>query len=572
MKPFLPPHRALTLGTLGLALLLGSAGAQNLDAYRSMASALDRAVSDRPTDKAASLRDLDAAAAAYTTLKPGLSSSLLVGGIDRSLDSARAALSRTPADLEAQVVQIRGLMRKALHDQTLTLIAAAPQSAAVQAGVLATEFGLSGQNRADFLKGVAQGQTDRAARLLRLAAARKVQASLVNAAVPQNTAQRAQTYLALARATGWFTVVQDAPDTGGLTVAQFGTALKQLTASPTDPALSGSLRTLQQEAAAFVRASSGAATTPGTTGSQTTTTTQTTRTQPTGTQTTGTQTTGTQPTGTPSSGGTSTTSTTPPTIPSTTAASGQQASGSTASTSNARSTDALYAALGRALSAAGHADTPAARRELGQASSLLAGSPLSAANGFSTLAADLSALQNRSGLRASDVQAVIAELAGLETPAQASALDGTSASVSRTLGAPVMPLLFLLVGLLAIYPLYLLNLAFGGRNGYWRTIAVALGLLFLPALLEGLSGTLLYLGDASGVGALRALGNLSLHQGAWGLPLWLVLSALSVGLASYGFRGLCRQFGLLGAGSRRSVSSRTPRDPQQSALDWDEEL
>ncbi|GGR22779.1 hypothetical protein [Deinococcus ruber] len=564
MKPALHRSRAaLSLGCLSLTLLLGSAGAQNLDAYRSMASALDRAVSDRPADKAASLRDLDAATAAYTTLKPGLSSSLLVGGIDRSLDSARAALSRTPADLEAQVVQVRSLMRKALHDQTLSLIAAAPQSAAVQAGLLATEFGLSGQNRTDFLKVVAQGQTDRVARLLRLAAARKIQASLANAAVPQNTTQRAQTYLALARATGWFTVVQDAPNTGGLTVGQFATALKQLTSTPTDPALSGSLRTLQQDASAFVRASAQLSSSNQTS------------TQTTGTQTTGTQTTGTQTAGSTTTGSQTTPQTSPPTIPATTPsalAAGSANTPRTGSGASAGSTDALYAALGRALSDAGHADTAAARRELSRASGLLAGSPLSAANGFSTLAADLSVLQERSGLRASDVQAVIAELSGLETPAQASALDATSAGVSRTLGAPVMPLLFLLIGLLAIYPLYLLNLAFGGRNGYWRTIAVALGLLFLPALLEGLSGTLLYLGDVSGVGALRSLGNLSLHQGAWALPLWLILSALSVGLASYGFRGLCRQFGLLGSGSGRSASTRAARDPQQSALDWDEEL
>ncbi|ULH14799.1 hypothetical protein MF271_12500 [Deinococcus sp. KNUC1210] len=567
MTPAMHRSRAaLSLASLSLTLLLGSAGAQNLDAYRSMASALDRAVSDRPSDKAASLRDLDAATTAYTTLKEGLSSSLLVGGIDRSLTSARAALSRTPADLEAQVVQVRSLMRKALHDQTLSLIAAAPQSAAVQAGLLATEFGLSGQNRTDFLKVVAQGQTDRVARLLRLAAARKIQASLANAAVPQNNTQRTQTYLALARATGWFTVVQDAPNTGGLTVGEFGTALKQLTSTPTDPGLGGSLRTLQQDAAAFVRAS---AQTSSAASTQTTTTasTQTAGTQSTGTQTTGTQTTGTQTAAQPAK--------VPPTIPATSASTSPADAATTPRTGNgasAGSTDALYAALGRALSDAGHADTVAARRELSRASGLLAGSPLSAANGFSTLAADLSALQERSGLRASDVQAVIAELSGLETPAQASALDETSAGVSRTLGAPVMPLLFLLVGLLALYPLYLLNLAFGGRNGYWRTIAAALGLLFLPALLEGLSGTLLYLGDASGLGALRSLGNLSLHQGAWALPLWLVLSALSVGLASYGFRGLCRQFGLLGSGSSRSAGARAARDPQQSALDWDEEL
>ena len=547
----------LVMGTLSLTLLLGTAGAQNLGAYRSMAAALDRAVADRPTDKAASLSDLDAATAAYTTLKPDLHSSLLVGGIDRSLDAARAALSRTPADLEGQVVQIRGLMRKLLHDQTLTLIAAAPQSAGVQAGVLATEFGLSGQRRADFLKVVAQGQPDQAARLLRQAAARKVQASLVNAAAPQNAAQRTQTYLALARATGWFTVVQDAPDTGGLQLTQFNTALRQLTATPPDPALGGTLSSLQREAAAFVRAS---ARTAGTS----------TPVSPAPTQPATNPSVATQPV--PTTSAATQPATQPPTIPAATPSTTPATTSPAVSASTVQgsaATDGAYAALARALSAAGHADTQAANSELNRAGQLLARSPLSRSSGYAALVSDLSALQSRSGLRASDVQAVIAELSGLETPARASALDATSASVSRGLGAPVMPLLFLLVGLLAVYPLYLLNLAFGGRNAYWRTIAAALVLLFLPALLEGLSGTLLYLGDVSGVGALRSLGNLSLHQGAWGQPVWLVLFALSVLLASYGFRGLCRQFGLLGADSRRD--RKASREPQKSALDWDEE-
>jgi len=197
---------------------------------------------------------------------------------------------------------------------------------------------------------------------------------------------------------------------------------------------------------------------------------------------------------------------------------------------------------------------------------------LNSTAGYDTLLSDLNALQSRSGLRASDVQAVIGELSNVEALANArpvSALDATSTAVSR-IGTPLWPLLFLIVGLLALYPLYLLNLAFGGRNNYWKAIAVSLLLLVLPVLLEGLGGTLAYLGDLSGVGFLRSLGNLSLHQGAWGLPVWLLLAAVSVGLASYGFRGLCRQFGLLG-GSGGSANA-TRIDGPQPALDWDEEL
>ena len=530
--------RGVLLPALLGTLLLGQAAAQDLGAYRRMATALDTAVTVRASDdaasRAASLAQLDRAATAYTELKASLKSSLLTSGIERGLETARAALGRTPADLEAQVVQVRGLMRKALHDQTLTQIGAAPQSAAVPAQLLATEFGLSGQNRAEFLKVAGQGQAMQAARLLRVAAARKVQSSLNGAGQPPNGAGLVQTYLALARASGWFVVVQDAPDTGGLTLGQFGSALTQLT----DPTLSASLSTLKREALSFVQVSERAAQ-PGS------------RPAPAVTlparPPSGTSPSGTPPPAAPANR--------PPTIP-------------VPSPGASGSTDPVYAALGRALTAAGHADTPTARLALTEAGQLLGGSSLSSSGGFAALSADVSALAQRSGLRASDVQAVIAELANLEGNKQ-SALDASSVGTARV-WPPIWALLFLAVGLLAGYPLYLLNLAFGGRNAYWRAIAAALVLLFVPVLLEGVSGTLHFLGDLSGLEALRSAGNLSLYQGAWGQPLWLLLSGLAVALSSYGFRGLCRQFGLLGGDKKRDEER--VRDTRQSALDWDEDI
>ena len=41
-------------------------------------------------------------------------------------------------------------------------------------------------------------------------------------------------------------------------------------------------------------------------------------------------------------------------------------------------------------------------------------------------------------------------------------------SLWDTLALPLRALLFLLLGLAALAPLYLLNLAFGGRNAFWR--------------------------------------------------------------------------------------------------------
>lgn len=536
------------LALLSLALLGGSALAQtaapDLSAYRTMAGALEKAVQDRPSSAAASLADLDRATAAYTTLKPSLDSPLLTTGIDRALQSSRAALSHAPADLEAQVVQVRSLMRKALYDQTLGRPHTPGPAAASQAALLASEFGLQGQTRARFLQVASSADSGVAARLLRRAAAQRVQASLAPATVPQNAAQRAVSYLALARATGWFTTVQDAPDTGGLKLPQFAETLASLTTS-NDAALAGQLVTLKSGAAAFVTASVKAV-----------------------------QTGSSVPAAQPA--------VQPPvtTIPATTApATTAPAQTSPATTpavapavQPAAGLDATYAALARAQTAAGHSDLQTARTELGRAAQALTTSGLGSTGGYDTLLGDLDALQNRKGLRATEVQAVMAELGNLEHRASAaptSALDATSALVARV-GTPVIPLLFLLLGLLSLYPLYLLNLAFGGRNNYWRAIAASLGLLFLPVLLEGLGGTFAFLGDLSGVGLLRALGSLSLHQGAWGLPLWLLVGIGAVALSSYGFRGLCQQFGLLGGSSSSNDFARA--ETPQPALDWDEEL
>ena len=569
-RPTLNRPSSARLALTSLALLCGSTLAQtaipNLGAYRSMSAALEQAVTDRASSSAKSLSDLDRASAAYVTLRPGISSALLTSGIDRALQSSRAALGRAPADLEAQVEQARSLMRKALNDQTLArLDAAGSAPLQQQSELLASEFGLEGTARSSFLSATTARDTGKAARLLRSAAAQKIQANLTVAgsaqtSAPQlSTAQRTQSYLALARATGWFTVVQDAPETGGLTLPQFTQALSDLTGN-NSAALVANLSSLQHDAAAFVRASAqavqtgGAATQPPTgTGTPTISATPANRT----------------PTGqTPNSQSPS--SRTP-----VTQTPGAQAPGSQSPAGQQKvNLDAVYAALARAQSAAGHADLPQARTQVGRAAQALSGSGLSSTAGYESLEADLNALQDRTGLRAGDIQATLAELNNVEQLANAqptSALDTTSVSVSR-LPPPIWPLLFLIVGLLALYPLYLLNLAFGGRNSYWRAIAASLLLLFLPVLLEGLGGTLAYLGDLSGVGALRALGNLSLRQGAWGLPIWLLLTAAAVGLASYGFRGLCRQFGLLGGSGGSSSANPTRAETAQTALDWDEEL
>jgi hypothetical protein len=515
-----------------LALLAaGSAGAQDLAAYRALAGSLDAAARVRPASAERALAELDRAEEALARLAPTLQNRQLVGGLRDALGSARGALARTPAEVQAQVLLARGLMRKALYDQTLTAV---PGSGAAQVNLLAREFGLSGASAGALGTDAAAGRPERVAWRLQRVAAGKVAAALDAARPERSTAS----YVNLARATGWFTAVQDAGAAGDLRAAQFTAALEQLTAGDT-AALTSSLTALRQGSAALSRSLA----TPPATPVQEVAQAQ----SPSGAVT--------PPAATPT--------------PDPEAAPDPLPTPATSPSGSADSLETAYAALGRALTASGHGDPEAARSELSRAADALSPLPpaLRGAEGYEVFAQDLTAASERRGLRPGDVQALIAGLGGLERAAAGearSAVDNASAGAARTLSGGLRALVFLLLALLAPLPLYLLHLAFGGRNPFWRAITAALALLLLPVVLEGVFGFLGWLGDVTGVAALRAAPSLTLWQGAYGLPLRALLTALAIGLATYGFRGLCVQFGLLGG--------RAAGQPLQPVLDWEEEL
>lgn len=534
-------------GWLTAALLtVGSAGAQDLGAYRALAAELDGAVTARATSAALALTRLDAAALALEKLAPSLSNRPLAAGLRGALDGARGALARSPAELEAQVLLARGLMRKALYDQTLGQLVSAPANGAAQLRLLAGEFGLGGEAAQALSADGAAGRLPRVAWRLQREAAREISAALTAA---RPTASPAS-YLNLARGMAWFTAVQDASGAGELKVSQFGDALRQLTAGDV-AALGASLTTLRQGNRQFLEAlaspPSGAAVTPQATPS-------------------GPVTVAARPDAAPA------TAAPGDATPNPTVAPARPAPTASASARPVAPTGEVYAALGRALSAAGHGDPAQARGELNRAETALTAVPaaLRAAPGYGGLVADLGAAQARAALRPADVQVLIAALTGLERQAAGqpvSALDGVSAGVARGFGGWLRVLVFALLALLAFVPLYLLNLAFGGRNTFWRAIAAGLALLLLPAFLEGLFGLLGAVGDLTGSGALAAASNLTLTQNAYGLPLWALTVAAAIALSTFGFRGLCQQFGLLG---RRSAP--VPEAAAAQSLDWDEDL
>jgi hypothetical protein len=120
--------------------------------------------------------------------------------------------------------------------------------------------------------------------------------------------------------------------------------------------------------------------------------------------------------------------------------------------------------------------------------------------------------------------------------------------------------LFLIVGLAFFYPIYLLNLAFGGRNPFWRYIGIAMVLLFIPAILEGVSWLFSMLASLTGVQALGAIGAFSILQNPIAQIVWVLTLIATVVFSTLGFRGIAEQFGLLSAKTNNTVMSDTSFD------------
>jgi hypothetical protein len=150
------------------------------------------------------------------------------------------------------------------------------------------------------------------------------------------------------------------------------------------------------------------------------------------------------------------------------------------------------------------------------------------------------------------------------------------------LGLP-RAVLFILAGLLAVIPLYLLALTFGGRNIYWRFLGLAFFFLLLPAMLEGLSYIGSILADYGNLPFFGTLASLSIQQSLTAQMFWALTLFLVIAFAGIGLRGIATQFGLLqntrtpvGSPSTQQTSVTMSRaDPKltsETLVEWDEEF
>ncbi len=188
------------------------------------------------------------------------------------------------------------------------------------------------------------------------------------------------------------------------------------------------------------------------------------------------------------------------------------------------------------------------------------------------------------GLRTSDLTVLIAQLENVSRIVLGDSLgpwhDFTVNLQRTTFGLP-RAVFFILVGILALFPLYLVWLTFGGRNIYWRLLGLAFFFLLLPAIIEGLS----YLGDIlaayGGVPQLFVLDNLSILQNIVAQLAWGALVFLVVVFATWGLRGIAIQFGLIQDRRQSAMTMETPASRAgegkitptgETIVEWDEEF
>ncbi|RIH88311.1 hypothetical protein Mrose_00870 [Calidithermus roseus] len=207
----------------------------------------------------------------------------------------------------------------------------------------------------------------------------------------------------------------------------------------------------------------------------------------------------------------------------------------------------------------------------------------------------LGRMQEAVGLRATDLAVALAEVQEIEER-----LEGRSLGLGHALQVQLELLLlgiprafvFILAALLAVFPLYLVNLTFGGRNTYWRLLGLAFFFLFLPAMIEGLSYVASILADPrfGKLGFLAPLSTFSIQSSLMAQLLWGLTLFLVIGLSAAGLRGIAVQFGLIqdrrarantttvaqtNPGLAATAPMRAAADPKltsETIVEWDEEF
>jgi hypothetical protein len=245
-----------------------------------------------------------------------------------------------------------------------------------------------------------------------------------------------------------------------------------------------------------------------------------------------------------------------------------------------------YALAGQLVGAATRADSQAGRELLERFTALYRSTLAPVFSRTAPAANDgmlklTSSLQQLDSLRLADVQLLVGQLAALDTGStqvSQSLLRDTQLAVSSfTIGWPRL-ILTILAALLALLPLILLGMAFGGGNRNWQLINSGIFILLLPVIYEGLTFLTELLASLTGLAWLQTPARFSLFHSPLVQTLWLLLMISAIMLMSAGLYGICVQFGLFG-GPRTERTVRASKGTAGSGkletktlIDWDDEF
>ena len=584
-----------------MALAIPTAAAQNdlIGAYRSIQASLETARTSLRTDPAGALAKVQAAENTFRRVSGQLSATLS-GGANSALKNAQLAVSRSSsADFGAQSGQIKAILERGMFETYFAVFANTAQ-AGRYAVALGQALKLSAATQADLSASTRNGNQTRARAILESGIAQIIGNALQSAR--DNAGNRAVAFSSISRAANHFLIVQDSPRVGEVSVASFTSAIQALTSNDTAgfqqavSSLSSQIRGFAQRSRAL------SANTPDT--------------KPSVKPATPSSNPGPSPAVRPAAATPEIAAASPnvATIRASLTKAGispqkaEQLARDLANqgyTSLGTALDRVSVKLSSALSKIQDANIPDGRAAISDAKNTFDSSLRAVVEAADpALATRVSrvfeATEAAAGVRPVDVTVLLGEIDTIRnwsTGAPMSSLQGVVASVQPIWMGYVRGGAFLVVALLFAYPIYLLRLAFGGRNPYWRYIGIAMVLLFIPPLIEGLAWLGSFIAQGTGLRFLDGLTSLSVLQNPLAQIAWVVILFLTVGFATAGFRGIAAQFGLIRTRNQGTVTGpasmgtaafasanntplergasstqQVPNTAERTIVEWDEEF
>ncbi len=587
-----------------------------ISGYRSITTSLNGARSTLTADPAGALSRIESALNTFRGLASQLRSQQLIDGATQALNNAKLAIGRRSLpDLIAQVTQVTSVLQRALYDRYFTELSSGRTNSAVRyASTLGEALGMPQSARASLRQATVGNNATKARSILENRVAEQMIATLRQA---RDTQDRAQAFQSAVRSYGSFLIVQDSPRVGDLTVGEFSGAIQALTAGDTATFRSTTSSLLDKVGAFGRRARGMAASAPSPTSPAASPAPKPT---PPATPDPAPTVQAQPPAAPPAVQATPKPQPAPPAVVQPQAAapslSGESArreliqagvnseqAGTLAAdlasqgyTSLKAATDALYVQLAQAQAriqdsrvSDGRADLEAARNLFNKAvqPALEVLQPALSARVAGMLDASLSG----AGLRSADFGVLMGEVDAVRQAFSAQGQSGLQALMAsiQPLWLNLRGLLMLVVGLTIWYPIYLLTLAFGGRNPYWRFIMIAMILLFIPPILEGLGWLGSIISQLTGLTVLDGLSVLSILHSPIAQIIWVLTLLLTVIFATMGFYGIAQQFGLIRTRQQtapamaamettapaRASNVRSPTEPSnqdKTVVEWDEEF